>query len=380
MSDVFDSTMESNIRTTIFTTQLKDLLEDLENKTLVIPRHQRDFVWELLRQIYLVGAMITKKALTGTVLLRVTHDGFRSLEDGRQRLETCSRYVKNKFKVNGKLFSELTDVQRQAFLSYPIPVEQYSGATHVETINIFVQRQGGYPLSTGQKLHAMVDLSPIIRFAIEKLLRKNIGLHNRATAVWGAKDGADPKKTRLLTAVAICCSISHGINLLTKKWGDYQTTEALSKEFDSKKVLDILGKILRIFEEAQSQHTVNGKKKAKQWNPGYVSGYIICDLLNKMPEDHERAIARWVEFVVLARRNAVRDIVAEVLYPKDDKARSWIPKRFENGVTQMYACNFDTIRPGNNEVRAAQVVENEEDENYDDNSEEGADDEDEDNE
>lgn len=360
MSDVFDSSF--------YTKTLKDLLQRVADQRITIPAHQRNFVWDQPRQERLVEALIKRRALTGTFLLRLLENGKFTLEDGQQRLTTVGRYVTDKFKVNDKLFSELDPLIQQSFLSFNMPVEQYEGATDEEAIAIFVQRQGGAPLSCGDKLWAMHDLSPIVRFAFVMLLTKNVGLHNRAEAVWGRQSGADKKRTRLLTAVALCSALAFGPNFMTKKWPDYQTSGILSRQVNGPAVVDLLEKIIGILEEVGRAVPTNGRYKKKQWDPAFVTGYIACDLKQKAIEEHDRAIARWTAFLTYARQVNTRDIIDEVVHPRDDSARSWLAARWEGGVQRMYEFDLEAART--NPDAPAQVqqppAEDEDDEEDDD--------------
>ena len=326
-----------------YTKTLKDLLQRRKDLRIIIPAHQRNYVWDQPRQDRLIEAIIRRRALTGTILLRLLNNGKFTLEDGQQRLTTIERYVADKFKVNERLFSELEPLVQQAFLTFTMPVEQYEGATDEEAIAIFVQRQGGAPLSCGDKLWSMHDLSPIVKFARSTLLVNKAGLHERAKAVWGAQNGADKKRTRLLTAVALCSALAFGPNFMTKKWPDYQTSGILSREVDEPAVIDLLEKIIRILEDVGRAVPTNGKHKKKQWDPAFITGYIACDLKQKPLDDHERAIARWTAFLTYARQVNTRDVVDEVVHPRDDSARSWLAARWEGGAQRMYEFEIPTL-------------------------------------
>jgi len=360
-----------------YTKSLKDLLQRRKDLRIIIPPHQRNYVWDLPRQERLIEAIINRRALTGTVLLRLLENGKFTLEDGQQRLTTIERYVAGKFKVNEKLYSELEPLVQQAFMSFSMPVEQYEGATDEEAIAIFVQRQGGAPLSCGDKLWSMHDLSPIVKFARATLLVNKAGLHERAKAVWGAQNGADKKRTRLLTAVALCSSLAFGPNFMTKKWPDYQTSGILSRAVDEPVVIDLLEKIISILENVNKAVATNGKNKKKHWDPAFVTGYIACDLKQRPVEEHSEAIARWEAFLTYARQVNTRDIVDEVVHPADDACRSWLAARWEGGVTRMYAFEIP-VRSAVQADAAAQAVipvagvSDDEDDDYDDNGSESS--------
>jgi hypothetical protein len=350
MSSSASSSMDSNFDFSVYSKTLGDLYNRLCSGRIIIPPHQRNYVWDLIRQTRLIEAIIRRRALTGTILLRLLSDGKFSLEDGQQRLTTVKRFIEDQFKIviNGeeKNFKDLTDVQKQAFLAFSIPVEQYEGATDAEAIDIFVQRQGGAPLSTGDKLYAMKDLSKIVEYAIKTLLKKNTGLHERAKLVWGAQDGPDKKRTRLLTSVALCSALAFGPNFMTRKWPDYQTSGILSNDVDESMVTDMLEKILTILENVQEAVPVNGKSKKKQWDPGFVTGYIACDLWSRSQHPdrsdmHEEAITRWTEFLIRARQDPTNSLIEKVLHPQDDSARSWLAARWFGGVSRMYEYNLD---------------------------------------
>ena len=373
------SSMDSFFDFSVYSKSLNDLYNRLCNGRIIIPAHQRNYVWDTVRQMRLIEAILRRRALTGTILLRLLSDGKFSLEDGQQRLTTVKRFIENKFKVtvNGeeKNFKDLSDVQQQAFLTFSIPVEQYEGATDAEAIDIFVQRQGGAPLSTGDKLYAIKDLSKIVEYAYNTLLKKNSGLHERAKAVWGAKDGADKKRTRLLKAVALCSALAFGPNFMTQKWPDYQTSGILSKEVDETLVTEMLEKILTILENVQEAVPVNGKSKNKQFDPAFVTGYIACDLWTCSRQDDSvqalrNSVERWTQFLIRARQDPSNSLIKRVLHPQDDTARSWLPARWYGGVSRMKEYDLDAVGEPAESITIPESIDDEDDDYEDAASEE----------
>lgn len=88
---------------------------------------------------YGVG-MITVRDISNDKEMQKVYPGVKYLViDGGHRNRGIYGYSKNKFKVNGKFFKELTDEEQEEFLSIQIPVE-YIVCTSTEAIHTFRTR------------------------------------------------------------------------------------------------------------------------------------------------------------------------------------------------------------------------------------------------
>jgi len=144
---------------------------------------------------------------------------------------------------------------------------------------------------------------------------------------------------------------------------------------DESMVTDMLEKILTILENVQEAVPVNGKSKKKQWDPGFVTGYIACDLWTRRqqvdkPDTHEEAIARWTEFLIRARQDPTNSLIDNVLHPQDDSARSWLAARWYGGVSRMYEYNLDDEPPRivltQVDVEIPSLIDDEDEDDYED--------------
>jgi hypothetical protein len=338
----------SRITSSFYTNTIAELvykLNAVEDK-LNIPSHQRNYVWDINRQRMLITSVLEKRALTGSILVRLLDSGLKDLEDGQQRLTTFLNFIHDMFtvKIDGvqRKFSELEPEKQELFLNTKIPVEQYANASQQEAIKIFIARQGGAPLTTGDKLAAVSELSPIVKFAVWTLMTNNQGLHERARAVWGSQCGADKSRKKLLEAVAICAAIAFGTQYMTKKWADFQTSGILDRPIDEEAIVEKLQKILTIYENVSFRSRIadtreytkreNAAKK-KLWQPAYVTAYIIHSLEHEGVERQDEVCALWEDFLVSARRDTA--LIERTLHADTSAARSWTVARWQAGFIRV---------------------------------------------
>ena len=318
----------------VTTWKLRVLLERLKTDRIKLPPYQRAFVWNKRRQQLLIDKTKSRRALPGSILLRKHSNGTWTLEDGLQRTTTHHRFVEGIVTgSNDRPFSDMTDVEKERYLNTDVIVEVYENATDAEAIDIFINRQGGQPLSTGNRLHAMMSLSPLITFAVETLLTPGIGLNQRASRVWGSRVHTEEKRNYLVDAVALVAGLAFGPICITKSWADIQVNGMLSEPFNREEVTANLVKILEIYERVQAVESVSPNKLASQWTMTNFNGYIAYSLYT-YPDEHQRIVDGWVEFIRRARVD--RDLIPNVLHADVARSRAWNLDRWRNGYLRVF--------------------------------------------
>lgn len=353
---------------------LRDLIDKLNSKRLVIPPHQRGFCWSPSKSQLFINTVITGLPTTAILMRRERTSDIPSLEDGCQRLTTMQKFLNNKIQTasdrddipsnqRGKFYSELpADVQRQIDC-YEFCIITFENATTKQAIEIFDRFNNGVALSPGERYHSMEAISPIVKFTGEQLLTAGSGLHDDMSSIWGAHSGPGSRYSNLKNAVAIMMGLAFGSGAITHKYEIIREKGWIKSELTDAKKAEILANIRRIrdiYTEVNRQ-VPNGTKKIKglQWNVGQCTGYMIHSLVT-YPNDYARLSRGWVDFLVRARRDL--SIINNELKIDAGKARSYNQDRWEMGYLRV----FDPEEAN----RRAGISTNDEDLEDDDESEE----------
>ena len=277
-----------------------------------IPEWQRaDNCWTVKRQQLLIDSIL-KNFATPEILVRIDELGQRWLEDGLQRITAIAKFISGDYacgkdcEYEGKSYVELPPEARGRFNDYLILVQTYKGSTEAQAVEQFIRRQDGVALTTGEKLHALVGASPVVKLAKNLLLTAGSGFHDRAKAVWGARCGADKRRRALENAVALVAGACMGNAdaYVTVNWGKLTHPlsgghSVLTYDMDEEKARYVLDKIITVYERANDKMKVTGKKFLnQQWLRGNFSGYMVHTFTATPREDHEHYLSRWVDFVV----------------------------------------------------------------------------------
>jgi Protein of unknown function DUF262 len=338
--------MASRVRFNVNAMTAHELISMLIRGEMVIPNHQRDYCWDVKRQ----GAFIKSigdNIPTQSIILRkvgrgpgINEGDQTSLEDGQQRLTTLKRFMADELPeaaltaTGGRKFSELSADQQSDIRAYQFSVVVYRGATIEQEVAIFDHFQNGLPLTKGERLHSMSEISPLVGFVKKQLMTAAQGLHNEAALVWGARAGTDKRRKALLNATALCAGLAFGSEGLTKKWSDYTENGYLSRRFDEDDVMRKLRTIISIYQQVETRHPERKKSVLNsQWDVGKYTGYIVYSL-NVFPDDTDRLVRGWVNFLTDARAHPER--ITDILHRDLTKARSWNVQRWEMGYLRVF--------------------------------------------
>ena len=301
--------MTSNITRKVFEESAARLASWLLDGSLYPAHYQRNAnCWSEKKQEKLIDSMMRGKCIP-EVLMRELTNGKFTLEDGLQRLTAVRNFKDGKIMWNGKGYSNLTIVEKQRFDSYSIPVQKYSGATDMEAVEMFMDRQEGSPLNTGEKEHAVGEFSPLVTYTIETLMTRGSPLFERGKKIWGERLNNDKRHENLANAVALVLGCAFTKN------AEYCTTNKvifdkrllddkplLDEKFDPARVTDLLSKIIEIHERVEKQQSMTGKAAQNNvWNRNTFNGFIIDSLKRSENGQHEMIMQVWVDFLVMMR-------------------------------------------------------------------------------
>ena len=338
--------MASRVRYNINAMTAHELISMLIRSEMVIPPHQRDYCWDVKRQGDFIKS-VTDNIPTQSIILRkmgrgpgINEGDQTSLEDGQQRLTTLRRFMADELPeaalkaTGGRKFSELSADQQSDIRAYQFSVVVYRGATTEQEVAIFDHFQNGLPLTKGERMHSMSEISPLIAFVKKQLMTAGQGLHDNAALVWGARAGADKRRKALLNATALCAGLAFGSEGLTKKWSDYMDNGYLFRRFDEDDVVSKLRTIISIYQQVEARHPERKKSVLNnQWDVGKYTGYIAYSLTT-YPGETDRLVRGWVNFLTDARAHPVR--ITDILHRDLTKARSWNTDRWEMGYLRVF--------------------------------------------
>jgi len=295
--------MSSTIQREVFESPAAELAALLATGKLYPAHYQRNAnCWDKKKQERLIDSMIRGKCIP-EVLVRELTNGKWTLEDGLQRLTAIMNFLNGKITWFGKKYSELSVTEKQSFDAYSIPIQKYWGATDEEAVEMFMDRQEGSPLNTGEKENAIGEFSDIVRYTIETLMTKDAPLFERGKKIWGKRLNDDKRHENLANAVALVLGCAFGKN------AEFCTTNKaifdkrlLYQPFDAAAVTDILSKIIEIHERVEKEQPLTGAAAQNDaWNRNTFNGFIIDSLKRTPSSNHAAVMQVWVDFIVAVR-------------------------------------------------------------------------------
>jgi hypothetical protein len=307
---------------------------------ITIPPHQREFCWTIQKQ-YKFLESIQRNYPVPSMLTRKHRNGDITLEDGGQRARTLKRFFEDKCALNdsGLKYSALSPEQQRPFNTFTLSILQYSGGSDKDAIRIFDSHQNGTALTVGERLYAYSSLSPIVKYTFNTLLVKGQGFHDRAEKVWGPRFN-DNRRTHLKKLYALCAGLAFGPEFITVKWEDIM--EGPNRNHDGKltdpiDVNALNGKLNAIFTILERAQVIVPKKKKdinKQFDPGYLTGYIAYSLYVNPTKDIQKICDKWTDFIVDIRKNPLK--IFSTIHKDISAARSWNSYRWKMGYLRVF--------------------------------------------
>lgn len=344
----------SNIEYSNTNQRLGALIADFSNEDIVIPPHQRGYVWTLRQQQKLVDAVMRGMPIPNITLRMKRVGGMTvvSLEDGQQRLKTLQRFMTNAFQDKaGRTYSQLSDVERSRFESYSVNILTYKKATDEDAINIFNNLQNGSSCSVGERIFSLAKISPIVQFSIDYLLTPGVGFYDRTVPFWGDRSAKGQRGSHMATALALCSGLAFGSQFISKKWNDIE--DIVSRQFDQHRVIADLETIVSLFESVHAEHPIVSKHAKKMyWDLGTFTGYIVHAL--KLTTDIEPTLPIPSREVMIERFKALmieHGLRPEAIHTLNRDTyvigRAWCVRRWHLGWRRLFAPTsfVDTAEP-----------------------------------
>lgn len=149
--------LSENIRFSLKPFKIQDIRSMfLDNKLTINPTYQRSHVWTVKQKARLIESI----SINFPVGILVMIDRRNKLEviDGQQRVYAISEFASSELEnTDGERFDELESAEQRQFLQYVIPcIVLDPGLSQDQISSIFVRLQEGTPLSTGEKVYALV--------------------------------------------------------------------------------------------------------------------------------------------------------------------------------------------------------------------------------
>jgi hypothetical protein len=334
--------MERNFQ--IRSVSIRQLVNQLTNGELIIPEHQRNFVWSELTKSLFIDSLL-KTYPCPSLLIYEERGNPLSLEDGSQRLRTLQEYINDGFGASSEpknptipkiKYSELTEIEKFKLETLHLPVIFYDTATQTERITIFDRFQNGSPLKIGERLHSL-SYTQLIKFTIDTILTPS-PLHDRLIEIWGDRLVRDPNPKKdarydiLTNAVAIIAGCAHGIKYISKKYEDIR--EIIALEIPPQ-TLEILNALITIYERAKELHPYTGKTIPNfQWVAGNFTGYIIYSL-KKFPDEWDRLTIMWSNYLQKFYQEVGKTFIAETVHLNSPRTRTWNEERWQIGYDNV---------------------------------------------
>lgn len=317
--------------------QVRDILDD---SSIEIPLHQRPEIWNEKHKSELINSVLLNFPMPSFIFYDSFDEGkrIRALEDGQQRYWSLVRYKEDKFMAltasgDKKLYSELDPDERAQFNRYCIDAIIYENATKEERLHMFQHLQNGIQLTSGQRFHAMLPISPIVAYAMNTFM----GGNERVAKVFGfgnkpIKD--TPSKTQLQNAMAIAGGLALGPSFITTSY-DILGPELVHDMSDqSDYICDTLFTIYETAQKAKNAWNVAQVKKY-HWPVGKITGYILWSILEclRIGGDMQLLINAWVSFLTHIHSDINK---LAILHKDKPSSRNWTSERWHKGFHNVF--------------------------------------------
>lgn len=271
-----------------------------------VPLSQRQWAWNGKRgrskMVKLIDSVMTGFPIPSVILNKV--NGYYDIYDGRHRIETLSVYRNNNFKWNGRLYSELSEEERERFDERTIPVTVVRNATTSQLADMFIRLNNGAPLRDSDLLWANRDTA-LVR-AVLRLITRNA----RLSIALGGLDLTT--RSDLANWTGLLCGLSTGNpGNMTCSYLRISSDIGLDHEVDETAVNDGLDVLCDLLERANTEFPAQDKLKRQLKKIGAFTAYFIADYKSS-PNDE--TIRKWINIIGRLRGNTTqRDAMKNAL-------------------------------------------------------------------
>lgn len=153
--------------------ELIDLVNEIKNKRLIMsPYFQRNLVWRQVHKVDFIKTILLGYPFPQIFIAKGNIDletmtTTSCIVDGQQRMNSIFEYIRDKYQVDGKYFSELDSSIKERFLKYQIPIIDLDIDNDDPRIIEIFQRLNRtfYALSTVEKLSTEYASSEFMLFS-----------------------------------------------------------------------------------------------------------------------------------------------------------------------------------------------------------------------
>lgn len=152
---------------------------------------QRAFTWNIEQQSLLIRSIITGFPKVPSIYAnRVLETGVYQFLDGRQRVQTCLRFINDEFAlsdigvvkdregneedISGKTFSELSEDLQDIILSYNFGITYYENLTDEDIADLFFLLNNGKPLTPVEQDRSLCKTLEVVQDIAQHELIKTI--------------------------------------------------------------------------------------------------------------------------------------------------------------------------------------------------------------
>lgn len=319
----------------------RDPAED-QNPEVIIPPNQRLYVWPLEKQQTLIDSVLRGLPINAIYLAvkRTRGRTIYQVEEGQQRLETLWRFRNGRFSYNGRTFAELSDEDKEQFLSYPMMLLDITNASDDTLSEIFDRVNTGVALKDGEKFYNYRK-KPLVALAERLLLTPGTGLHAEATARWGDyMTRKNKRRDNHANAVALIAGAAYGSSYLTKSY--VKICKHLDGYYDGTTVTPInealvesrLRSLLDVYRQADEMQDTTAQERGSHWPVGKTSAYILHSLISCPADEIALRKEIWVRFLAQCRLDKK---TAGILYLEISKSNNLTESRLQKGWENVYA-------------------------------------------
>lgn len=318
---------------------IEDLVDDYNRNILIIPEHQRPFLWKLDQQYSFIESLINGLPVPDLLFSQTREDPYhRSIEDGQQRILSIHKFVTGSNVNGGPIYIRIEDPEnpdqkkkvqfndlpselRYKFLNYNLWIKTVVDVSPKVISELFELYQNGTPLKPGHRYHNQKD-SVLVAFAISTLMSGNSPYYQITQRLWGDKDPSKDNKnySNLDKAVCMIVGVAHGANNITNSYNNIG--RLLKTDFDHEVAHSRLSHVLNTMLSMADVAKYNKKQRNRLWSPGTLSTYILFAFIN----DYD---INWVAF---AKKTKTFEMLVNTLNTSQSNSRAWNTTRWTNGI------------------------------------------------
>lgn len=326
--------MEINDKYKISSSDIEKLYKQMKSGELIYaPFYQRNFVWEQSDQEDFILTILNGYPCPEIFIA----DGKRNIElgiryihviDGQQRLTSIKNFREDKYKVNGKLYSEMNDDEKIRFQDYEIGLVtlKLDPESDIEEIKEIFRRlnKNKYTLNETEKRISQFSDNKFVLFA--RLLSGDLIISTPEELDENPKKifEENPFITEDFKTWALSKDFTVISDFLEK---NVYTSAQKNQNYPTKDIIDIIGIFLqkKFFSRILEDEKIIELTEEAYKNRNKIYNYIIkiIDILNEIKPDLSRK-------AYMTNRGNIFSLIVALMFELDDSTEFSIDKLKEN--------------------------------------------------